>query len=125
MIHFSAFVTMILILLWPFNYFYRLATRRTLPPQPELTFACVQTDALVVVASTQRCRALPLPRGEAFACLSTLRFCTCCSCFWKVDFKTFFMADQLNSLVIALVDLTYSFCYYGTGDFWDNSGSHL
>jgi hypothetical protein len=40
--------------------------------------------------------------------------------FSSVNFKDFFIADWLCSLVSVLGDVSYTFCFYGTGSFHDN-----
>jgi len=41
--------------------------------------------------------------------------------FASVDFKSFWFADQLTSLVRALIDLSFALCFYVSGDFIDNN----
>ncbi|CEO94615.1 unnamed protein product (mitochondrion) [Plasmodiophora brassicae] len=46
-----------------------------------------------------------------------------CSPFYRVHFRTFFIADILTSLVRILYDLNYVMCYYATGSFLERSST--
>lgn len=43
--------------------------------------------------------------------------------FFHVGFADFWLADQLNSLVIALLDFQYLICFYAVNGDWLNAGS--
>lgn len=43
--------------------------------------------------------------------------------FFHVGFADFWLADQLNSLAIALLDFQYLICFYVVNGDWLNAGS--
>lgn len=45
--------------------------------------------------------------------------------FHKVGFADFWLADQLNSLSVILMDLEYMICFYSFELKWDESGGLL
>lgn len=45
--------------------------------------------------------------------------------FHKVGFADFWLADQLNSLSVILMDLEYMICFYSFELKWDESGALL
>ncbi|KAL0200257.1 hypothetical protein M9458_003444, partial [Cirrhinus mrigala] len=45
--------------------------------------------------------------------------------FHRVGFADFWLADQLNSLVVVLMDLEYLICFYSMELDWSNSKGKL
>lgn len=47
----------------------------------------------------------------------------CAAPFFQVGFADFWLADQLNSLVVALLDFQFLSCFYVTNGNWLEAGS--
>lgn len=49
----------------------------------------------------------------------------CSAPFFQVTFADFWLADQLNSLVYALLDFQFLICFYWTNGNWLEAGGKL
>lgn len=97
----------------------------------QLSFFVSNKSSSVSVISifVQFCDALPLPldafdTAMNYSCfVFSWQFRVFTAPFHKVGFADFWLADQLNSLVVILMDLEYMICFYSFEVQWeDNAG---